>query len=505
LTDRYPAFRNQINKKINDPDTADEFSGQQIGELLANLSQRQWVYYLHPSFGSYFERVCMTPHRLGADLHPYPSNMLASLVLTPAEIATNQAYWHTLEKQSLRGLQEMAGRNADGLPARSEDALRIANYYSQMLDYWGTELQKSGTELKLPLLLNDAGDQFAEAFRLNPYNYMARINRQFNADLRKAPPPAGAPISSTDLADHVRSWEDTYNVDGPADVPDLDIRIGEFFAANGARLQAAHLFQRCLELAPNDAEAKLDLAKTCIDLDMVDAGFALIRDIRGRAAGDPLELARVEAMGYAKKNDFKQADKVLTEARETHPKDDNFAGITGEFYRLMGYSMLNEGKGGAAAEKDAAPWFRKALKAYDDQLQLVSSDPMKVTANAPEIPRINLRRTEMQMMLKDYPAAILILNAMVSQDPEKPVPLLNRAICELQNGQFTDAKKDYEAVEKMVPEHAYMIYYGLAQVAQKQGDKAAEIRYDQLYLKYAPHNTTEFTNVTQRLRQLEAR
>jgi len=399
----------------------------------------------------------------------------------------------------------MAGRNADGLPARSADALRIANYYSQILDYWGTELQKSGTELKLPLLLNDAGDQFAEAFRLNPYNYMARINRQFNAHLRGAPPPAGALLSSPDLADRVGSWEDTYNVDGPTDVPDLEIRIGEFFAANGARLQAAHLFQRCLELAPNNAEAKLDLAKTCIDLDLVDAGFALIRDIRGRAAGDPLELARVEAMGYAKKNDFKQADKVLTEARETHLKDDRFAGITGEFYRLIGYSVIDEGKGDAAAEKGAAPWFKKALQAYDDQLQLVSSDPMKVTANAPEIPQINLRRTEMQMMLKDYPAAILILNAMVSQDPEKPVPLLDRAICELQNGQFPAAKKDYEAVEKMVPEHSYMIDYGLAQVAQKQGDKAAEIRHDQLYLKYAPQNTTEFTNVTQRLRQLEAR
>ena len=48
-----------------------------------------------------------------------------------------------------------------------------------------------------------------------------------------------------------------------------------------------------------------------------------------------------------------------------------------------------------------------------------------------------------------------------------------------------------------------LIYYGLAQVAQKQNDKPAEIHYDQLYLKYAPTNTSEFTNVTQRLRQLE--
>ena len=32
-----------------------------------------------------------------------------------------------------------------------------------------------------------------------------------------------------------------------------------------------------------------------------------------------------------------------------------------------------------------------------------------------------------------------------------------------------------------------MVYYGLAQIAQKQNDKPAEIRYDKLYLQYAPH------------------
>ena len=89
-----------------------------------------------------------------------------------------------------------------------------------------------------------------------------------------------------------------------------------------------------------------------------------------------------------------------------------------------------------------------------------------------------------------------------------PSLLLNRAIAELQAGQFPAAKKDYQAVEKLVPETSYvshMIYYGLGQVAQKENDKPAEIHYHQLYLKSAPHNTLEFTNVTLRLRQLEPR
>ena len=170
----------------------------------------------------------MTPRRLGADLHPYPTNALQTVGLTPSAIATNRAYWHALEKQSLASLAELAKRDADGMPLRSYDAVRVADYYSQVLDYWGVELQKSASALKLPLLLNDANDQFAEAFRLNPMNYVARLNQQFNAHLRGAPPPAGVIVSSSELASHMGSWEDAFNLQGPADAPDLDIRIGVY-------------------------------------------------------------------------------------------------------------------------------------------------------------------------------------------------------------------------------------------------------------------------------------
>jgi predicted Zn-dependent protease len=497
LVNRYPAFHKEL---VNPDRFPEEITGQEIGVLLAHLAQRQPVYYLHPSFGSYFERVCMTPHRLGGDLHPYPSNALATLVLTPAEIATNQAYWHTLEKESLASLPELAKRSAD--------ARRIANHYSQILDYWGTEQQKAATELKLPPLLkdamlNDANDQFAEAFRLNSNNMVARANQQYNAHLRGMP-PASALLGSSDVAaQFYNHWDIALNLYGPADVPDLDIQIGRYFAERGVYLQAAHLFQRCLELAPNDPVGELDLAKTYIDLGLVDAAFGLIRDIHGRSTANPLELAGVEALAYAAKKDFAQADKLLTDEHNKNPKNDKLAGVMAEFYRRMGYSVLREGKRDPAkeksAEKDAAIWFKKALTALDEQLQLLNA----LTANAQELSNVNLRKAEIQMTIKDYEAAIITLTAMVRQDPKNPVPLLNRAISELQINRLDAAQNDYQALEKMVPDLSQMIYYGLAQVAQKQNDKPAEIRYDKLYLKYASHNTPEFTNVTQQLHKLE--
>ena len=172
-----------------------------------------------------------------------------------------------------------------------------------------------------------------------------------------------------------------------------------------------------------------------------------------------------------------------------------------EFYRIMGRSVLFSAAGDAAKEKEAAQWFKKALTALDEQLELLNA-PINFTPKQLEIPPVNLERAEMQMMLKDYQAAINTLTAMLRQDPENKVLLLNRAISELQLNQLDAAKRDYETLEKMVPEPSHMIYYGLAQIAQKKNDKPAEIRYDKLYLQYAPTNTLEFTNMTQQLRKL---
>jgi tetratricopeptide (TPR) repeat protein len=488
LADHYPIFGKAL---VNRNRLPEQITDQQASELLAHLVLQEPVYYLHPSFGSQLERVCMTPHRLGGYLHLYPTNVLETLALSAGAIATNQAYWHTLEKESLASLPKLAKGSAD--------ARQIAGYYSQILDYWGTELQKIGMRRKLPELVEDANNQFVEAVRLNPNNVLARANQQYNAHLRAAP-PLGPLVAVSDVAaQFYNRWDLALNADGPADVPDLDIQIGRYFAQRGAYLQAAPLFQRSLELAPNDPVGELDLANTYIDMGLVDAAFALIRDMREHSKGDPLELAGVEALAYLARNNFAQADQLLDDAHSKNPKDAKFSGVMAEFYRLMGNRMLREGKGDAVKEKDAAQWFRKSLTALDAQLQLLDVP----TANPQEVNLVNLHRAEMQMAIRDYGTAIITLTTLAQQDPINPAPLLNRAISEVRMNRLNAAKDDFQAVERMMPEPSPAVYYGLAQIAQRQNDKPAEIRYAKLYLRYAPRNTLEFTNATQQVRKLE--
>ncbi len=81
--------------------------------------------------------------------------------------------------------------------------------------------------------------------------------------------------------------------------------------------------------------------------------------------------------------------------------------------------------------------------------------------------------------------------------------LLNRGISELKLNRLDDARRDYETVEKIVPEPWQGVYLGLAQIAQKQNNTSAEIRYDKLYLKCAATNTSEFANIREHVQKLE--
>ena len=139
-------------------------------------------------------------------------------------------------------------------------------------------------------------------------------------------------------------WDKVLSAFGPADVPELDLQIGRHFAEQSLYLQAAHEFERSLELAPGNPIGELSLAKIYVDLGLGDAALHLIGDVEGRFTGNSLELVRVKTLAYIKKNDFAAADKLLTDEHTRSPRDDTLVKMMAEFYRLIGYSVLREAK-----------------------------------------------------------------------------------------------------------------------------------------------------------------
>jgi tetratricopeptide (TPR) repeat protein len=493
LAQRYPTIRSMGV----DPDKIPNLiSTEQLADLVFHIAQHAPVYYLHPSVGYFFERSHMVPRGLGGDIQPYTtiSNAVLVQVMNPGEIRTNQAFWRAAKAEVLAPLTNAA--------KLSSDASRLAVFYSQDLNDWGVELQKSGTIFKDTNMLRDAGDQFADALLLNPQNFLARFNMQYNARLRGLPPPpaAGQMVSAEELSSRVGNWLPLLNTDGLPDEPDLDLKIGRQMAQSRDLFQSAQFFQRCLQLRTNNLEAELDLAKTYIDLGQytLDQALEIIRQIRARSATVSEEVVRVEATAYTKQGRLEEADDLLAREQAKHPKEEKFLAVLVQYYRVMGYSAMHSGRADLSQK-----YFLKSLNAIQEQLQALNS-PSAPSSSATAIPETMLVKAELQMLLKQYDQAIDTLTRLVQLDPKSPLPLLNRAIAQLQEGKLEAAKTDYLTLAKLASDNpSYMVYYGLADIAQKQANKPDAIKYFKLYKEYAPRGTPEYTNVLQQLQKLE--
>ena len=163
----------------------------------------------------------------------------------------SRAFWSQLENGPLKTLPALAKLDIDPEVVNTD--------YSVDLDFWGVELQRANH-------LKEAHAQFAEAVRINPDNYIAKINLQYNDALQKGD---HRPIDSSELFEKAmfkyHGLVGILKLNGPPDEPDADLQVGEIMAESGNLRQAATLFTRRLELLPNDPEAELDMAKTYAD------------------------------------------------------------------------------------------------------------------------------------------------------------------------------------------------------------------------------------------------
>ena len=456
--------------------------------LLTTLSRTNELYYLHPSFGYYFEQFYLEPHGVVYKLKLLPRDTLLPPPLDQNQIAGNEAFWSRAEACVFPAVErEIALTGSDApktlgqrLLARlhvvreqNPNAFVAGTFYSRDLDFWGVALQRAGK-------LERAADCFEMAQNLNPDNVVAQVNLQFNQGLRAGRTAPVDPAKATrDQFGKYHDWVEVLNANGPFDEPSFCFVHGVLLARdNGYFRQAVASFNRVRELDPDYLPARLWLAELYAAANLPDRALESLRDVRVQperfslnATNEP-PVTLTEAAAYFEKTNFARATQLLETEISRYPTNNLVLLTAARLYSAHGL-------------------YTNALAILDRMLAIMPDD-----SNA----RLSKGYIEVQLM--NYDNAISDLTAVLASQTNNPFALFNRAIARLDSGQLDAARADYRQLQQTFT-NSFPVAYGLGEIAWREHETSEAIRNYKIYLANANTNTAEATNVILRLRELE--
>ncbi len=312
-------------------------------DFIFQLGREYPVYYLHPSFGYFFEQFY---------LRPASPRLRAEGVSPAALICPRRPPPPRSRRTRIIGILPNKPRSkpCPNWPATIGDAARVSVDYSVALDFWGVELQRAN---RLP----EAHSAFAESFRINTNNLMAKYNMEYNEQLQRGDHrPMGESDTMARALNYYKTVPNIIKYNGPPDEPEVDMAFGQMLAQGSNLRQAAGLFERRLQLLPNDVPAKMAVAKTLVDTGQPERALDLTRQIRAQTNALPDELFWVEAVAYLFRTNFPEAERSLLQGQQQAPTNPLRMANVMEFYRRTGLASLRRGRhdeGIGAAAKGA--------------------------------------------------------------------------------------------------------------------------------------------------------
>jgi tetratricopeptide (TPR) repeat protein len=474
------------------------FEGLELAQIMSDLARSNALYYLHPSFGYYFEAFYPKSHGLVLELTPYATNSLMAPGPSPGELSANEIFWDRVASSALQPLltwlpSASVSGPLDPLTRRlklgrepNPTIAHLASFYSRSLDYWGVQLQRSGSNF-----LAQAAARFELALALNPDNIAVMANLDCNRDLHAGRQPSvQVSRSIQDQSGKYRDWNEAMNINGPFDQPSFCYGQAMAFAyPNGPRLvpqyhQAAQLFNRVTQLLPNDLDSRLHLAEVCVYGQSPDLALQIAADIRARATSLNLSrtnqpwLLAIETAAHLSKTDVAGAESVVHHILAQFPDnhEDLLAAASRMFITFRCYS--------------------NALEIIDQQLQIHPDDPNALYGKGLAA-----------LQLKSYDHAVGALSRVLDLQTNRTeqlhvAALLYRAEAFLNSDRLDEAQRDYEALQKDIPT-AFSLYKQLAEIAYRKQDTNNAIRNYRLYLSNLPTNSIdESTKINARLKEL---
>lgn len=453
--------------------------------LLLGIAQTNQVFYLHPSFGYFFEAFHLEPRGPVFALLPYQTNSLF-LPATPITVlADGEAYWTRVEPDLLSTLTnrvELSG-NPPRTPWRNFlRALRIrpdsdtpayvfAAWQSRQLTAFAVELQRAGQ-------YEAAGRWLRAALALKPDNLSATASLVVNTNL-VAGEPVKADRTRPAEADLGRygNWERALNENGPFDHPNFNYSVGMVFAANSLYRQAAGQFNRAIELDPTFTPALLLLGSIYGLGNRHEEALEVISQIRTNAGfklltlNERTELSLSEAGAHLGRGDVPAAEAIFAEVLTSRTNDPAVLERVFALYTATGHAT--------------------------NALAIVRRQQQAMPTN--EIPYIN--EAYVWMTLGEYTNAIPLLDRALAINSNNVHARFNRAFAYLRSSDYAASQQDYQALDRLDPTVPQIIF-GLAEIAYARGETNEAIRHYTRFLSNAPPNTAEIPLVQDRLKEL---
>ncbi len=462
------------------------------------LSRNSPVYYLHPSFGYFFEVFYPVPHGMVYRLEPYQTNMLLAPLPSKAVVAENEAFWRRASNEILDPLQAaIAPSYADSRPGPAQwlsrrahlermtnfDAVSLGAEYSRALDFWGVERQRANQ-------LAEAAACFQLALRLNPENVVAKANLDCNQDLQ-AGRKTSAQVAMTDPSGSAHQWDALIGAYGPYDEPNHCYEEAVAFANGNNYRQAVENFARVEALAPDELAPRLWLAHLYNMKGLPDQALNEVRkiyarpDLFGSPPTDYADILFVETSAHLLKGDTTAAAAAVNKALDGAPSDDYLRSMAVRAYLRYNYcsNAISLVEQRLKARPNDTNWLAVASQAYIQAGDYTNAlDRIDRDLNLlPQNPTALCNKGFVLIRMRAFDKAIPPLKEAVAMDSTNVNARLNLAVAYLGADQLEPAKATYLSMPKQVA-HIFPVLYGLGEIAYRQHDTNAAIGYYQACL-----------------------
>ncbi len=303
----------------------------ELTRLLEQIALKERLFYLHPSYGYFFERFYLEPVGAIYEMKLRENNSLENPPLPRVTTDANEIFWtHTWQKE-LAPLAAAASQQHTGwlnknrpfgfTPApHSQDRL-LAEWHSLSLDGWGVALQQQGR-------WDDARLRFEQALQLNPDNISARISLACNTNLQSGFEPGLSQVD--EVAGQLGNFQhlsQLMNKFGPFDEPNYCYLLGLAFQQDDLLVQAAQQLERVRTLTPGALASDFALAEIYIQLRLPDRARPLVSHLRGEIKNLPAnipadsELGLLESKFWLSQTNLTMARSALESVLQRHSDD----------------------------------------------------------------------------------------------------------------------------------------------------------------------------------------